>query len=80
MEEDKNRSDIKFVQRTLNSLVLPLLEARGVRGVAGGQFLYPEDAKEISVPELVQLATILPIPTSYLYDKYGIPTPKLVKR
>lgn len=76
VEEDKNRSDIKFVQRTLNSLVLPLLEARGVRGVAGGQFLYPENAKEISVPELVQLATILPIPTSYLYDKYGIPIPE----
>lgn len=76
VEEDKNKADIRFVQRILNSRVLPLFEARGVPGVAGGRFLFPEDAKEISVPELVQLATILPIPTSYLYDKYGIPIPE----
>lgn len=76
VEEGKNRSDIKFVQRVLNTRVLPLLEARGVQGVTGGRFLFPEDAEELSVPELVQLSTILPIPTSYIYDKYGIPVPE----
>jgi len=44
--------------------------------VKGGRFVFPEAAEQLSVNELSTLSKILPIPRSYLYDKYSIPVPK----
>jgi len=51
------------------------LERRGFP-VKGGRFVFPEAAEQLSVNELSTLSKILPIPRSYLYDKYSIPVPK----
>ncbi|NCB82982.1 MAG: DUF935 family protein [Bacteroidia bacterium] len=75
VEEGKNRSDMKFVQRVLNQLILPVLEKRGFP-VKGGSFIFPEAAEELEVSEILQLSEILEIPASYLHDKYSIPVPK----
>lgn len=75
VEEGKNRSDMKFVQRVLNQLILPVLEKRGFP-VKGGSFIFPEAAEQLEVSEIVQLSEILEIPVSYLHDKYSIPVPK----
>lgn len=75
VEEGKNRSDLRFVQRILNQYVRPMLEARGI-APAGGKFVFPESVTELNVGEIVQLSTIMDIPQSYLHDKYSIPVPK----
>ena len=74
VEEGKNRSDMRFVQRVLNNRVLPMLEARGYP-VSGGKFVFPQSAEQLSVSDIVQLSDILPIPQSYLQEKYSIPVP-----
>lgn len=73
VEEGKNKADMRFIQRLLNQYVLPLLEKRGYP-VAGGYFVFPESAEELSVNDLVQLSKIIDIPASYIHDKYSIPT------
>lgn len=75
VEESKNRSDMRYVQRVLNQYVLPLMEKYGFP-VKGGRFIFPEAAEALTVTELVSLSKILPIPQSYLYDKFSIPSPK----
>lgn len=75
VEESKNRSDMRYVQRVLNQYVLPLMEKYGFP-VKGGRFIFPEAAEALTVTELVTLSKILPIPQSYLYDKFSIPSPK----
>lgn len=75
VEASKNRADLRFVQRVLNEKVLPLLEARGFP-VSGGKFVFPEAAEPLTVSDIVQLSDIMPIPQSYLHDKYSIPAPK----
>lgn len=75
VEEGKNRSDLRFVQRVLNQKVLPLLEARGYP-VRGGKFIFPKAAEQLSVSEVVQLSGIMSIPQSYLHEKYSIPMPE----
>lgn len=75
VEESKNRADMRYVQRVLNQYVLPILNARGYP-VKGGRFVFPESAEQLSVDEISTLSKILPIPQSFLYDKYSIPTPK----
>lgn len=75
VEEGKNRSDMRFVQRILNNRVLPMLEARGYP-VTGGIFVFPKSAEQLSVTDIVQLSDIMPIPQSYLHDKYSIPVPE----
>ncbi len=71
----KHLSDMRYVQRVLNYTILPILEARGFP-VAGGKFLFPKQAEPLEVSEIVQLSSIVDIPQSWLYDKYGIPLPK----
>lgn len=71
----KHLSDMRFAQRVLNYTVLPILEARGFP-VKGGKFLFPKQAEPLEVSEIVQLSSIVDIPQSWLYDKYGIPIPK----
>ena len=75
VEEGKNRSDLRFVQRILNQSVRPLLEARGFTS-PGGHFIFPKSAEQLSVDEVSRLCAIIDIPQSYLYEKYSIPAPK----
>lgn len=75
VEESKNRSDLRFVQRVLNQYVLPMLEARGVP-VSGGAFVFPKAAEALTVNDIVQLSAIMDIPQSYLHEKYSIPVPE----
>lgn len=75
VEEGKNRSDMRYVQRILNQQVLPILEMRGYP-VFGGRFVFPEAAEQLSVNDIVQLSDILEIPAAFLHDKYSIPSPK----
>ncbi|MFZ6038642.1 MAG: phage portal protein family protein [Bacteroidota bacterium] len=75
VEENKNRSDMRFVQRVLNQFVLPRLENRGFP-VKGGRFVFPEAAEQLSVSDIVGLSDIIDIPASYLHDKFSIPVPK----
>jgi phage gp29-like protein len=75
VEEGINMSDMRFVQRILNSRVRPFMESRGLP-VAGGKFVFPKAAGPLSVADMVQLSSIMPVPTSFLHEKYGIPVPK----
>lgn len=75
VQEKKHRADRRFVERMLNKYLVPLLENRGYP-VAGGKFKFLDKAQEITVDETVKLSDILPIPQSYLYDKYNIPQPE----
>ena len=75
VEEGKNKSDLRFVQRVLNSRVLPLLESRGYP-VTGGKFIFPKAVEQLSVSDLVSLSRIMDIPQSFLHEKYSIPVPQ----
>lgn len=75
VEEGKNRSDLRFVERVLNQKVVPVLEARGYP-VSGGRFIFPQAVEQLSVNDVVQLSSVLDIPQSYLHDKYAIPAPQ----
>ena len=72
VEEGINKSDLRFVERVLNSYVKPLLEQRGFK-VKGGKFIFPSAAEAVSVDELIQLTEIINIPSSWVHDKYSIP-------
>ena len=71
VQEKKHRADRRFVERMLNKYFVPLLEKRGYP-VGNGKFKFLDKAQEISVSETIMLSEILPIPQSYLYDKYNI--------
>ena len=75
VQEKKHRADRRFVERMLNKYFVPLLEKRGYP-VRNGKFKFLDKAQEISVSETILLSEILPIPQSYLYDKYNIPLPE----
>lgn len=75
VQEKKHRSDRRFVIRMLNKYFVPLLERRGYP-VHGGKFSFVDKKDEIKVDELKTLSTMVPVPHSYVYEKYGIPQPK----
>ncbi|MDR1644211.1 MAG: DUF935 family protein [Tannerellaceae bacterium] len=75
VEEGKNKADMRYVEKVLNTHLMPLLEKRGFP-VTGGKFLFPAATGNLSVADIVSLSGILEIPKSYLYDKYGIPVPQ----
>lgn len=75
VEEGKNKADMRYVEKVLNTHVKPRLEKRGYP-VSGGKFVFPAAAESLSVNDVVSLSGILRVPTRYLYDKYGIPVPK----
>ncbi len=75
VEEGKNMSDLRYVQRVLNQRVLPVLEARGYP-VAGGKFVFPKAAEQLTVDDVLRLSDIIEIPQSFLHEKYSIPMPK----
>jgi phage gp29-like protein len=72
VEDEVNKSDLRFVQRILNTKVLPILEARGYK-VSGGSFVFPKATKELTVEEIVSLSDLVEIPAYYVQEKYGIP-------
>ncbi len=75
VEEGKNKSDLRFVQRVLNERVLPMLEARGLP-VSGGSFVFPSTPEALTVSDIVQLTGVMDIPTSYLHERFSIPVPE----
>ena len=75
VQEKKHRADRRFVERMLNRYFVPMLIRRGYP-VTGGKFRYMDAKRELEVPEIVQLSDILPIPQSYLHEKYNIPLPE----
>jgi len=75
VEDAKHQSDMRYVQRTLNTLVLPVLESAGFP-VAGGKFVFPKSAEPLSVADLVQLSNIIRIPARFVHEKYAIPVPE----
>ena len=75
VQEKKHRADRRFVERMLNRYFVPMLIRRGYP-ITGGKFRYIDAKRELEVPEIVQLSDILPIPQSYLHEKYNIPLPE----
>ena len=75
VEEGKNRADMRYVRRVLNTMIIPLLEKRGFP-VKGGRFVFPEDSEMLTVTDLVSVCGLIDVPDSYLRDKYSIPVPK----
>ena len=75
VQEKKHRSDRRFVIRMLNKYLVPLLESRGYP-VHGGKFSFVDKKDEITVSDLKTLSTMIPIPQTYGYEKYGIPKPQ----
>ena len=74
VEEGINRSDLRFVQRILNTYVVPLLEKRGFK-TKGGSFVFPKAAEPLSVQDIVSLSKVMKIPAKWAHEKYSIPTP-----
>ena len=75
VEEGINRSDLRFVQRILNTYVVPLLEKRGFK-TKGGSFVFPKAAEPLSVQDVVSLSKVMKIPAHWAHAKYSIPLPK----
>jgi len=75
VEEGKNKSDLRYVRRVLNWIVVPILEKRGYK-VAGGKFVFPESVQELTVENISTLADLIDIPASYIHNKFSIPEPK----
>lgn len=75
VEDEVHNSDRRFVQRILNNSILPLLEKRGFP-VKGGSFSFPLKEEELDITDYVALSSIMPVPISYLQNKFNIPEPK----
>lgn len=75
VEEAKNKSDMRYLQRILNRHLLPFLELQGLP-VRGGRFAYPQSTEPVSVTELATLSTMMTIPQEWLHDRFGIPMPE----
>lgn len=75
VEEAINKADMRFVEKVLNTYFVPMLEAHGYN-VKGGKFVFPAAVEPLSVGEIISLSDIIDIPAWWLYDKYGIPSPK----
>lgn len=75
VEEGINKADMRFVEKVLNTYFKPLLELKGYN-VKGGKFVFPSAVEPLGVSEIISLTDVLDIPAWWLYDKYGIPSPK----
>lgn len=79
VEEGINKADRRFIQRILNTKLIPLLESRGYP-VKGGWFSFVEGGESISLTDRIeidtQIAQRVRIPDSYWYETYGIPMPE----
>lgn len=72
VEEAKNKSDMRYLQRILNRHLLPYLELQGLP-VKGGRFCYPKSSEPVSVTDLVALSSMITIPREWLHQRFGIP-------
>lgn len=81
VEEDTNKADRRFVQKILNTELLPRLEKRGFP-VKGGWFTFPDAGEtipmkdQITIHDTFQNKLGLIIDPDFLYDHYGVPKPK----
>lgn len=75
-EDDINKADRRFVQRILNTEVLPRLAKRGY-DVAGGWFHFAEQSENLTKKEQLEIAervnAIVPIDENYWYETFGVP-------
>lgn len=79
VQEDKHKADRRFVQRILNTKLLPMLERRGYP-VSGGYFYFPEQGETLSLTEraaidIQLLQSGLPMSTQHFYDNYNVARP-----
>jgi SPP1 gp7 family putative phage head morphogenesis protein len=80
VEEDKNKSDRRFVQRILNTELLPRLEKRGFP-VKGGWFSFPDKAETIGKSDQIDILVKfqnelgLQFDEDWAYNEFGIPKP-----
>ena len=72
VEEAKNKSDMRYLQRVLNRHLLPFLELQGLP-TRGGRFAYPESTEPVTVQELSILNSMMDIPKKWLHERFGIP-------
>ena len=72
VEEAKNKSDMRYLQRVLNRHLLPFLELQGLP-TRGGRFAYPESTEPVTVQELSILNSMMVIPKKWLHERFGIP-------
>ena len=70
-----NKSDMRFVEKVLNTYFVPMLEARGYN-VKGGKFVFPAAVEALTVEELLKISEYMPVPMGFVRDKFGIPSPK----
>ena len=80
VQEDLHKADRRFVQRVLNTKLVPMLEKRGF-SVSGGFFTFVEQGEKLSAADklsLVERAAQLsvPVPISHIYEITGIPQPE----
>lgn len=80
VQEDLHKADRRFVQRVLNTKLVPMLEKRGFP-VSGGFFTFVEQGEKLSAADklsLVERAAQLsvPVPISHIYEITGIPQPE----
>lgn len=78
-EDDINKADRRFVQRILNTEVLPRLAKRGY-DVTGGWFHFAEQSENLTKKEQLEIAervnAIVPIDENYWYETFGVPKGK----
>lgn len=84
VQENLAKSDRRFVQRILNTKLLPRLEKRGFP-VAGGFFSFPEAGETLSSLDKLKLYTGIkkdlecPIDETFIYEAFGVPKGKAVE-
>lgn len=78
-EDEINKADRRFVQRVLNSEILPRLAKRGY-DVAGGWFHFAEQGESLTKKEQLEIAlqvnAVAPIDENYWYENFGLPKAK----
>jgi len=78
VEESKHKADRRFVQRILNTKLIPMLEKRGYP-VTGGYFSFPEAGETLSTTEKVTVydglinKLHLNIDEAFLYETFSVP-------
>ena len=81
VEEGINKADRRFVQRLLNTQLLPRLAKRGYP-VGDGFFFFPDEGESLTVEQRLNVhirfknELRLDIDDDYLYETYSVPKPK----
>ncbi|MEJ5316773.1 phage portal protein family protein [Tenuifilum osseticum] len=85
VEESINKADRRFVQRVLNTQLLPRLAKRGYP-VDGGYFYFAEAGESLSLKDQLDMDVRLvnelgiALDDDYFYETYGRPKPKSTKK